>query len=126
MLQADFDIVRINMLNMLKYSKNEYNQYKKTGNIVYLQQAGNKLFNVIENYIQLINRVRAESFYEIKNLVREKKLRHLLYDARTLHRFFYNSELEMNIEDAEELYISVLSRTEQRIKRLDIGMNPNG
>ena len=86
--------------------------------MVYLQQAGEKLFNALENYIQFVNKKRAESFYEIKNMVQEKSLRHLLYDARNLHRFFYNGELEYNIMDAESLYVSVKKRLEERIRRV--------
>lgn len=113
-----FDAVKQNMLSMIKYSKQEYQQFKKTKEVVYLQQAGEKLFNALENYVQYINKIQARNFYEIKSLIKEKSLRQLLYDAQDLHRFFYNGELEMNVEDVTDLYESVLSRTEERIKRL--------
>jgi len=113
-----FNAVKVNMLSMIKYSKSEFQQYKRTKNIIYLQQAGEKLFNALENYIQYINKIQARNFYEVKNLIKEKTLRILLYDAKNLHIFFYNGELEMNEEDVVDLYESVLKRTESRIKRL--------
>lgn len=111
-----FQAVKSNMLSMIKYSEIEYNEYKNTGNVIYLQQAGEKLFNAIENYIQYVNQIQAQTFYEIKGLVKEKPLRKLLYDGRDLHRFFYNGELEMNKEDADEIYVSVRNRLKARIK----------
>lgn len=118
MIHRQFEAVKENMKSMVKYSKSEYNKYKSTRNIIYLQQAGEKLFNAIENYIQFINKLMVGSFYEIKSLVKEQPLRKLLYDAQDLHRFFYRGELEMNIIDAENLYKSILIKFEQRIERL--------
>lgn len=118
MIQNIFEAVKSNMLSMIKYSKEEYQQFKKTKNIIYLQQAGEKLFNALENYIQYINKIQARNFYEIKSLIKERPLRQLLYDAQNLHRFFYNGELEMNTEDVADLYDSVLKRVEERIKRI--------
>jgi len=100
MRETDFIVVKENMKNMIKYSKQEFNTYKSTKDIVYLQQAGEKLFNALENYIQFINRVEAFSFYGIKNLIKEKSLRRLLYDGKDLHRFFYRGENEMTVDDA--------------------------
>ena len=113
-----FFAVKSNMLSMLKYSKIEHNKYKQTKNVVYLQQACEKLFNALENYIQYINKIMVKSFFEIKNLVKEKSLRKLLYDGQDLHRFFYRGELEMNVEDVIDLYLSVYERLNDRIKRL--------
>jgi len=114
-----FESVKANMISMLQYSKIEKDKYMDTGEIIYLQQAGEKLFNALENYIQYINKVRAESFFEIKKLiVQDKPLRKLLYDARTLHRYFYNRELELEEEDAVDLYDSVYGRLKKRIERI--------
>ena len=84
-----FILVKQNMLEMIKYSKSEFNKFKSSKNPIYLQQAGEKLFNSIENYIALINKMRIESFYEAKQLViKDKPLQKLLFDSRELHRFF--------------------------------------
>ena len=114
----EFKAVRSNMMSMLEYADKEFNQYKKTGDVVYLQQAGKKLFNAIENYIQYVNKMRYESFYEIQKSIREKPLKRLLYDARNLHRFFYNGELEMTPEYAEDEFIRINALMKGRMKRL--------
>ena len=114
-----FILVKQNMLDMLKHSKSEFNKFENERKQIYLQQAGEKLFNTIENYISLINRLRIESFYEAKQLViKDKSLQKLLFDARELHRFFYHGINEFNVGYIEDLYKNVLDRTEDRIKRL--------
>lgn len=119
MSEDELRIIQVNMLNMLKYSKLEYNKYKSTKDIVYLQQAGEKLFNVIEGYISIINKIQIMSFFQAKKLtIQEPSLRRLLYDGRTLHRFFYNALNELDENEACKLYESVLNRIEERVKRL--------
>ena len=118
MRETDFIVVKENMLSMLKYSKEEYKQYKSTRNIVYLQQAGEKLINVIEGYLSFVNKIRIEYFQQARGLIKEKALANLLYDARDLHRFFYHGINERLENEADELYQSVLKRIEDRIKRL--------
>jgi len=114
----EYKAVKTNMMSMLKYSALEFKEYKKTGNIIYLQQAGEKLFNALENYIQYINKTRYSSMYEIKIHTKEKPLRRLLYDALNLHRFFYNGELEMTRDYAEDEYIRISALLQARVKRL--------
>lgn len=114
----EFKAVKENMLSMLKYSELEFKEYKKTNDIIYLQQAGEKLFNALENYIQYTDKIRYNSFYEFTQNVKEKPLRKLLYDAKRLHQFFYNGELEMKLEDAEDEYIRISTILKGRIKRL--------
>ena len=119
MIEPEILILKENMKSMLKYSKSEYNKYKSTENIIYLQQAGEKLFNVIENYVGVINNIQIQNFQDaLQRTFKEKPLQNLLYDARNLHRFFYNSTNEYTIEKAEEIYKSVLERIENRIKNL--------
>ncbi len=113
-----FEAVKQNMLSMLKYSYIEFQEYKSTNNIIYLQQAGEKLFNSLENYIQYSNKLSVRSFYELRQLVKTKLLKNLLYDTKRLHRFFYNAELEMDIIDAEQLYLDVYKKLKSRIERL--------
>lgn len=113
-----FEAVKQNMLSMMKYSKIEFKEYKATGNIIYLQQAGEKLFNATENYIQYLYKIQSNSFQGVQNIIKEKSLRKLLYDMKRLHQFFYNAELSMTIEDAEDEYIRLSTILEQRIKRL--------
>lgn len=113
-----FQAVKANMLSMMKYSKIEFEEYKRTGDIVFLQQAGEKLFNALENYIQYVQITRYASYYEMHLNVKEKPLKKLLYDAKRLHQFFYNGELEISKDYAEEEYIRISALLETRIKRL--------
>ena len=118
MENPQFEAVKRNMLNMLSASKKEFSEYKKTKDIVLLQQSGEKLFNTLENYIQFVNEIQVMSFYELKKLVKEKSLRKLLFDARDLHRFFYKGELESDEDIIVDLYESVEKRIEERTRRL--------
>ena len=118
MRETDFIVVKENMSSMLRYSKEEYKQYKLSKNIIYLQQAGEKLFNVIEGYLSFVNKVRIEYFQQARGLIKEKTLAKLLYDSRDLHRFFYHGTNERLEFEADELYQSVLKRIEERIRRL--------
>ena len=77
-----------------------------------------KIFNAFENYIQYIHKLRVNSFYELKNLVKEKPLRKLLYDTKRLHIFFYNGELEMNEEDAVEEFNRIYANLNKRVTKL--------
>lgn len=114
-----FILVKQNMLEMLKHSKSEFNKFKSTKNTIYLQQSGEKLFNVVENYISLINKMKIDSFYDAKQLViKDKPLQNLLFNARELHRFFYHGINEYNIGYVEDLYKDILQKTEERIRRL--------
>lgn len=115
---TEFHAVKANMLSMLKYANLEFKEYKKSGDIIYLQQAGEKLFNAVENYIQFVQQTRYSSYYELTVHTKEKSLRRLLYDTKRLHQFFYNGELEMREEDAMYEFIRLSTLLELRIKRL--------
>lgn len=118
-MSDNLEAIKENMYNMLKYSKEEYDRYKKTDNVVWLQQAGEKLFCVMGCYIQYMHSMKVESFTELKSLIRERPLRRLLYNARDLHKFFYNQNDFMNAEDADELYLDTYNKVKSRIDRID-------
>ena len=119
MRETDFIVIKENMKNMIKYSKQEFQTYKSTKDIVYLQQAGEKLFNALESYLSFIYKTRVEYYQQLRLMIKEKSVVKLLYDARDLHRFFYHGTNEMIEQDAVELYESVLGRIENRIKNLN-------
>jgi hypothetical protein len=56
------------MYAMLKHAQIKYTEYKKTANIVYLQQAGEKIFNALENYIQYVSQIQVSSFFELTKI----------------------------------------------------------
>lgn len=114
-------VLKRNMEGMLRYSQEEFAEFKRTGDVVFLQQAGEKLFSAVENYISLKSKVRVESYYEAMQLAKgDRELRNLLYDAKILHQFFYNGESEMRAEDIEPRYRKVLARLQARIKNAGV------
>lgn len=112
------ELFRRNLSNMLKYGKEELNNYENTNNIVSLQQSGEKLFNAVESYISILNNQRYYSYGDIVKSIYEKPLIILIEDANKLHRFFYTREMEMTPQRAKELCLSVYRRLSVRVKEL--------
>lgn len=106
---------KIDIKEKLKYSEKEYNEYKNTGYIIYLQQAGNKLFSVVENWLMLKYNKRVRSYKALlMNIDKNDKI--LLTQASQLHYFFYNGDLQMSKEEAEIIYENMLSKMKNRVK----------
>jgi len=102
----------------LKESKIEFDKYKSTSSIIYLQQSCNKLFSVVENWLMLKYDNRVKSYKDLYFLIRDNKHdRRLLRNANQLHRFFYNGELQMERFEASELYLDVYNIIINRINR---------
>ena len=109
-MPSNIDVLRANMRGMVRYAQEEFRSYRSSGDIILLQQAGEKLFNAVENLISVKRGVQVGSFFEAKNLAKgNKELTRLLYEAQSLHRFFYNGVNELNVEDAEALFRKVLA-----------------
>ncbi len=103
--------------NKYKLMINEYSQYENTDNIDYLQQAGNKLFNIVKNYLQVKYNKRMGTYNELKLLVRNNKNNYeLLLESAQLRYFFYNGELQMQRDEAEHFYKKVLQKINSRLK----------
>ncbi|RLG13672.1 MAG: hypothetical protein DRN66_03755 [Candidatus Nanohalarchaeota archaeon] len=82
----------------MQASTQEYNKYKKTKKTIYLQQAGNKLFSITENYMMIKYGKRKFSYKSIYDLVKsDERDEELLREALNLHYFFYNGKLHMPI-----------------------------
>ncbi|RLG13668.1 MAG: hypothetical protein DRN66_03735 [Candidatus Nanohalarchaeota archaeon] len=100
----------------LRASTKEYNKYKKTNNIIYLQQAGNKLFSIVEHLLMIKYNFRTKNYQTIRNRVKDNKEdRLLLRDVAQLHYFFYDAELQMDKEYAEDYYIDIKNRIKLRL-----------
>jgi hypothetical protein len=83
----------------------EFLTFQKTQQIIYLQQAGNKLFSAIENFLMCKYKTKVKSYKELQQLVFKNKTElRLLRNAAQLHYFFYNGELQMNRLDATETF----------------------
>ncbi len=101
----------------LKASEEEYKKYLNTHKIIYLQQAGNKLFSIVENYLMLKYGERKKDYKSLFHMVKNNKNdRTLLRDAVQLHYFFYNGELDMPKFIAEDFYESVRNRMKNRLR----------
>ena len=100
----------------IKISKAEYKLYKETGSIIYLQQACNKLFSAVENYLMVKYNRKVESYQVLRGFVTNEKNKVMLRDAAQLHYFFYNGKLQMDNVDAESLYGSVFKRLKIEMK----------
>jgi hypothetical protein len=97
-------------------AKREFSMYKKSENAIYLQQAGNKLFSVVENVLMLKLGKRVRSYAQLRELVKnDNAALKLLTDAAQLHYFFYNADLHIDRYEAEVYYQSVLERIESDV-----------
>ena len=84
-----------------KHALLEFKKYKKTNQLIYLQQACNKLFSVVENYLMLKYKKRVRSYKRLREIINNKD-KDLLFKAVQLHYFYYNSDLQMSRYEAED------------------------
>ena len=109
-------VFRKDIKEKLRKSQNEFNRYKSTQRIIYLQQAGNKLFSLIENILQIKYGKRIKNYQQLRHLVKDNKNdKQLLLQAVQLHYFYYNGELHMPYYDAEDIYKIVRNKIKGRI-----------
>ena len=97
-------------------SKREYDEYKTTKRVVYLQQAGNKLFSVVENYLMIKYKRRTNNYQELRGLISQNLFdRLLLSKVALLHYFYYENTLRGEPEEFEDLYLDVYKTMKNRI-----------
>lgn len=103
----------------LKESKNEFDKYKSSGRVVFLQQAGNKLFSVIENWLMVKYNVRVQSYRDLRKVVKNNRVdRLLLSKVAQLHYFFYENELRGESSEFEDIYMEIYDIMKNRVKKL--------
>ena len=108
-----------NMKGMMKYSKQEYEEYKTTKKQIYLQQACEKLFSALNNYVEIINNTRVSGSPDVKRLVvKEKSLAELYYVCLGLHRYFYTGDYDVDVTFIEKKYLDSYKKLQKRITRL--------
>ena len=111
------DIFKKDIRTKVKIADEEYKKFRSTKQIIYLQQAGNKLFSAVENYLMLKYEKRVKNYQILFNIVKHnEKDRIILREAAQLHYFFYNGELDMPVFEAEDFYKSVSSKMKKRLK----------
>jgi len=98
-------------------SKNEYDKYKETNRIVFLQQAGNKLFSVVENWLMVKYNKRVQSMRDLREVVKHNKHdRTLLSKVAQLHYFYYENVLRGEAEEFDDIYLEIYEIMKNRIK----------
>lgn len=113
-----------NLNGMLTQSKTEYKEYlQNKEKEILLQQACEKLFNCVELYMSLKYQKQIMNYQEAYTMARnEKSDIKLLWDARELHRYFYNYREQFpDIAEAIKLYNSVYDRLKVKIVRHLVG-----
>jgi len=114
-----WDLLKINAKEMLKHSKLEYTQYEKTGEIVYLQQAGEKLFNAFSRYLEIKYNVITTNHDDIRMLsTRDQRNFDLMSKMDALHEFFYHGGMSEAHGYAKKTYNEVVKSLENRINAL--------
>jgi len=100
----------------IKESKIEFDEYKDTDKIVYLQQAGNKIFSAVENHLMLKYKTRVRSYQALRKLVKNNiNDRRLVSKAAQLHYFFYQNTVMGEPQEYEDIYLEVYEIIKARI-----------
>src|SRR3990167_9172804 len=95
----------------IEASKEEYIEYQAMTRLLSLQQAGEKLFSAVSNFLQYKYDKKTSSHNETLKMVKNNKDdEDLLLDAGRLHSFYYNSTLYMPVYEAERIFKRVLER----------------
>ncbi len=111
-------VFRKDFKTKVEHAQKEYNKYKSTNQVIYLQQSCGKLFSAVENYLMVKYGKRQRSYGSIVSMVSNNEAdRTLLNDAVQLHYFYYNGEAHFLSGVAEKLYKIVRKKMLNRIKR---------
>jgi hypothetical protein len=102
--------------NKLQASEIEHNNYVDTGRVIHLQQAGEKLFSVVENHMMLKYGKMYRSYQDLLKMVKNNASDlTLLTQAKSLHLFYYNSDLYADRYEMDLVYKSVLRQMKNRL-----------
>lgn len=107
-----------NLYSMIKQSENEFRLWNgDKDKLVLLQQAGEKLFCAVEAYITLKYNSPVKGFGMAVSMTSERSDEQLLYDARQLHRYFYNYTDEYpKYNRVVAIYTNVKKRLKDKIR----------
>lgn len=107
--------------DMLKESHKEYLRYKAGDGIIFLQQAGEKLFNAFSKYLEI--KYSKQLFKH--NLTRKyasynQSDDYLMKIVDLLHRFFYHGESfeDTQRDDIEKEYLIAHQKIQSKINNL--------
>jgi len=94
----------------------EYNLYLDNNKAVYLQQACEKLFSIIENYLQIKYAYKTDSYGNLLSKVSNDDSI-FLSGAMQLHRYFYNGQTELLDLQAQQLYLTYRDKMKSRLNK---------
>ena len=101
------------MTKMLKYSKFEYERYEKTRNEIYLQQAGEKLFNAYSKYLEIKFSKRTQNHDDTRKLAYHDEYdTNIMSNLDHLHEYFYHGG---DVFSTNQYYTSALKKVEDAI-----------
>lgn len=108
---GDEQFFRSNYRDLMRQSRVELSMWKKTRNVVFLQQSCEKIFNALEQFTSIKSKLKFESHSDFRSTYRKLNLpKMLLPKVDELHRFFYNGEaFEKDFGYIEKSYLEVYS-----------------
>lgn len=111
--------LKIMMLGMLKESKSEFKKYEDHKDEIALQQAGEKLFNVFERYLEIKYQTIKYRHDDIENLAMKDQNNFILFgQLEDLHEYFYHGSVRMTPDKAKYIYENVVGKIESKINGL--------
>ena len=129
---GEFEYVKSSLLNMLEYSRREFQRWKSTHNEIFLRQSGEKLFNAIELFVEYVTRKNIEVHNQFRRLFRRLAndephkfnigtINELISKADELHRFFYEgTNLEPDIKMIENKWNDLHTYLKDKVKEIGI------
>jgi phosphorylcholine metabolism protein LicD len=101
-----------------KKSREEYDTYKDSGDIqiIYLQQACEKLFSVVENYL-MVKYSRRKRYSDLLKYLNNVNIYDagLLADSKQLHIFFYNGEIDIDRYTIDIVFKNIYENMKKRL-----------
>lgn len=112
------------MDSFVSRSKEEEKKFRKTGKIIYLQQAGNKLYNAHIYMLEALERIEIRNnatVYEIGSMwaKKDKNIWQLRRNVFALHKWFYEGIADAEIADeiTRETFVLFSKVKKKRLKR---------
>ena len=110
----------------IRLSKEEYEEFKKTGDSVHFAQAGEKLWNALNMIVEKIVKKKITKFRELKDAIftiykeyGDRTILLIFENAYDLHKFFYRGWTE-DITIEEEQYKLVYDMIEMLRRKYEV------
>lgn len=130
--ESEIEYVKSSLINMLEYSRREFQRWKSTHNEIFLKQSGEKLFNATELFVEYVSKKNIESHNQFRRLFRnlaniephnynKVTINNLIDKANNLHQFFYEgTNIEPDYQEIEAKWIELNNYLKNKIKEIGI------